>query len=264
MLRAAGITYEQNGEGAVPLICLHGIGGNADSFRPQLDELSDCMRVISWNMPGYGGSEPLPKMTFEALAASLATFMNALGLEVAHIAGQSIGGMIAQEFALRFSQRVVSLSLIATTSAFGGRDESFKTEFLKARLKPLDEGRSMADLAPEFVPQIVGSKASDSAIDAAVQSMASVPEESYRSVVTCLVTFNRFADTPAINQAACLIAGSQDRNAPARTMEKMAARMPIAEFHLIEGAGHLVNLEAPEATNAILRHFLQTNKREQP
>ncbi len=261
MPRAAGILFEQSGTGDVPLICLHGIGGDAGSFQPQLDELGRSMRVISWNMPGYGGSDPLPEMTFEALAGAVRSFMDALQLETAHIAGQSIGGMIAQEFALRFPERVASLILIATTPAFGGRDEGFKTEFLKARMKPLDEGRTMAELAPEFVPQIVGSKASDAAIAAAIQSMASVPENSYRAVVTCLVTFDRYADTAAIGQPACLIAGAEDRNAPARTMEKMAARMPRGAFHQIEGAGHLVNLEAPDVTNTILKQFLQSNER---
>lgn len=261
MPRAAGISYEQNGSGDVPLICLHGIGGDAGSFQPQLDELGRSMRVISWNMPGYGGSDPLPETTFEALAGALKSFMDALGLQTAHIAGQSIGGMIAQEYALNYPERVASVILIATTPAFGGRDDSFKTEFLKARMKPLDEGRTMAELAPEFVPQIVGSKASASAIAAAVRSMASVPESSYRAVVTCLVTFDRYADTAAIGQPACLIAGSEDRNAPARTMEKMAGRMPRAVFHRIEGAGHLVNLEAPDATNAILKQFLQSSER---
>lgn len=261
MARAAGIAFEQSGSGDVPLICLHGIGGDAGSFQPQLEELGRSMRVISWNMPGYGGSDPLAEMTFETLAGALRSFMDALDIKVAHIAGQSIGGMIAQEFALRYPERVESIVLIATTPAFGGRDDSFKTEFLKARMKPLDEGRTMAELAPEFVPQIIGSRASDAAKAAAVQSMASVPQESYRQVVTCLVTFDRYGDTAAIHHPACLIAGTEDRNAPARTMEKMAARMPSATFHQIEGAGHLVNLEAPDETNAILQQFLQQNER---
>lgn len=197
--RAAGIVYEEAGSGAPALICLHGIGGDAESFRPQLDRLRRRMRVISWNMPGYGGSEPLAETSFAALAGALGAFMDALGLQRAHIAGQSIGGMIAQEFAIRWPQRVASLALIATTSAFGGRDDTFRTEFLKARLAPLDAGRKMADLAPEFVPQIVGPDAPAEAVRSAIRSMAAVPEASYRAVINCLVTFDRRDDITAIS-----------------------------------------------------------------
>ena len=260
MPRVSGIAFEERGTGAVPVICLHGIGGDAGSFAPQLESLGNSMRVISWNMPGYGGSDPMPDMTFARLAEALRDLMDGLGLETAHVMGQSIGGMIAQEFALRFPERVVSLVLIATTPAFGGRDDSFKTEFLKARLAPLDEGKTMAELAPVFVPQIVGPGTSEAAIAAAVRSMAAVPEDSYRSVMNCLVTFNRRDDLLGIGQPTCLIAGSEDQNAPARTMARMAEQIPHAEFHQIDGAGHLVNLEAPEPTNAILRTFFKMNQ----
>ena len=59
---------------------------------------------------------------------------------------------------------------------------------------------------------------------------------------------------------ACLIAGENDTNAPHRTMQKMAEKMPNAEFHLIEKAGHLVNLETPQETNAIVENFLEKSE----
>ncbi len=64
MKLAAGITYDDSGAGGVPIICLHGIGGDTTSFQPQLDGLSDSNRVIAWNMPGYGGSTALTPPTF--------------------------------------------------------------------------------------------------------------------------------------------------------------------------------------------------------
>ena len=100
-------------------------------------------RIIAWNMPGYGGSTPLTNLTFANLASALVTFLDDLAITKAHIVGQSIGGMIAQEFAIRFPERVLSLALVATTPAFGGRDEQFKTDFLRARLAPLDVGKTL-------------------------------------------------------------------------------------------------------------------------
>ncbi len=256
MQELLGLTFEDFGRGEVPLICLHGIGGNTESFRPQLDELAKYTRVIALNLPGYGGSRPISPVTFEMLSNRLHDFLDAAGIQRAVLLGQSIGGMVAIDFAARFPARVDKLILVGTTSAFGGRDESFKDAFLEARLAPLDAGKTMAELANEFVPEIVGPIASPATIANAVKSMSQVPLDTYRAIIECLVTFNRRTEIGSISQPACLIAGEHDRNAPAKTMEKMAQKMPDAAFHQIEGAGHLVNLEAGDATNAIVKKFL--------
>ena len=263
MRRAAGLTYAEQGSGAA-VICLHGIGGNADSFAPQLDGLSGAFRVIAVNLPGYGGSEIArsatgeTSFTFPALAERILAFMDALSLSRAHLLGQSIGGMIAIEVALRAPARVAGLGLVATTAAFGGRDDSFREAFLAARLKPLDAGLSMGELARRFVPEITGPAASEAAVEAAIASMAEVPESTYRAIIRCLVTFNRRDDIETLTPPACLIAGEVDENAPARTMRRMAERMAQARFHQIPGAGHLVNLEAPASVNAILHDFFRS------
>mgnify|MGYP000689949778 CR=1 FL=1 len=251
---AAGIEYVEAGQGP-PVICLHGIGGDWSSFAPQLGALP--ARVISWSMPGYGASVPID-LTFEDLSASLAEFMKALGVEEAHLVGQSIGGMVAMEHAARRPDQVLSLSLIGTTPSFGGRDDSFKTAFLKARLAPLDAGQSMAEMAAESARNIVGPIADAACIAAVEAPMARVPEGMWRAILPCLTTFNRRDDLSAMAMPACLIAGTHDKNAPARTMEKMREKMPNATYHLIDGAGHMINQEAPGEVNQILTDFLRS------
>lgn len=256
---AAGIEYRQVGvqsPGCATVICLHGIGGDDNSFTPQLKALSLTHRVIAWNMPGYGNSLPLSMTSFNMLVNALENFMDALDIDAGHLLGQSIGGMLAMEFALTHPRRSNSLTLIATTAAFGGRDSSFKDAFLAARLAPLDKGLGMADLAEAFVPEITGSLISAAALEAAITSMAAVPLKTYRNILQCLVTFNRRNDIRQLQCPVCLIAGSEDNNAPARTMRKMADVIPQAEFHNILGAGHLVNLEVPEKTSQIIQQFL--------
>lgn len=258
MKRLAGITFDERGTGGVPLVCLHGIGGDTTSFQPQLEGL-DGRRVIAWNMPGYGGSDALEPLSFAMLADKLAAFLDALGVPVAHLVGQSIGGMLALEMAFRYPDKVASLVLIGTTSAFGGRDDSFKDRFIAARLEPLDAGKTLADLAAEFVPEIVGPIATDAVKQAAIKSMAAVPEGTYRAIIRCLVTFNRRADIETLTIPTCLIAGELDQNAPAKTMVRMADKILNAEYHEIKGAGHLINLEAGKETNAILTKFYDKN-----
>ncbi|MDA1285744.1 MAG: alpha/beta hydrolase [Proteobacteria bacterium] len=255
MKLAAGITYDDSGAGGVPIICLHGIGGDTTSFQPQLDGLSDSNRVIAWNMPGYGGSTALTPPTFPALADALKGFLDALGLAKAHLCGQSIGGMLALEMACTYPEYVASLVLIGTTPAFGGRDDSFRDQFVAARLKPLDAGKSLAELAETFVAEITGPIASPATIKEAQATMAAVPEATYRDIIRCLTTFNRRDDIAGLTIPVCLISGEHDQNAPAKTMARMAEKIPRSEYHNILGAGHLINLEAGAQTNAILTEF---------
>ena len=257
MKNAAGILYTEQGAGSIPIVCLHGIGGDANSFEPQLNGLSDNHRVISWCMPGYRGSISLEPLTFESLAAKLCDFLDALGIQTAHLCGQSIGGMIAMEACCLYPNRVASLALIGTTSAFGGRDESFREKFVAARLKPLDDGMTLPELAVKFAPEITGPIASPEAIKSAINSMAAVPEQTYRQIIRCLVTFNRRDDIENFKVPVCLIAGDHDQNAPATTMARMAEKIRNAEYHEVQGAGHLINLEAGDETNRILQNFYE-------
>ena len=234
---------------------LHGIGGSASSFAPQQAIASEQLNFLAWDMPGYQGSPLLSITTFESLARRLLDTIDELKLDKVHLLGHSIGGMVALELAVRAPERIASLSLMATTAAFGGRDETFKKQFLAARLKPLEQGKTMTELADEFIPEILGTNPHPQALANAVESMKSVPVDTYKTIITCLTSFNRRDHLSSLNIPCCLIAGGVDTNAPAATMSKMAAAIPEAEFHTIEPAGHLVNLEAPQQTNAILQSF---------
>lgn len=259
-LSAASISFlvagSPTGPEKPPLVCLHGIGGDATSFLPQLRGLSKGRRVLSWNMPGYGRSAPLAEMNFASLCDRLCAALDALGIERAILAGQSIGGMIAQEMAIRHPHRVAALVLIATVPAFGGRDDSFRDSFLDARLAPLDKGISMTELAADAIPAVLGPDADAATRRDAIAAMASIPEAAYRQVLATLVTFDRREDQHRITCPCCLIAGAADDNSPPRVMEKMAAGLSHATFHIIENAGHLVNSEAGIACNAIIAEFI--------
>ena len=263
-IRVAGLNIWQSGADMVgpPVLCLHGIGGDRTSFADQLGQLGG-RRVIAWNMPGYGGSDPLMQMDFAALSRAVVALLDALGIATVHLVGQSIGGMITQEVAIRSSDRVASLGLIATTPAFGGRDDSFRQAFVAARLGPLDAGADMATLAQQAIPAIIGPAASAEMRQLAIAAMGRIDETAFRQVVSCLVTFNRRADQHRISQPCCLIAGSHDTNSPARVMAKMADGLANATFHIVDQAGHLVNSECPATVNEILTAFFNTVENKQ-
>lgn len=250
-----GITYEAVGSGGEAIIFLHGIGADAGSFHHQMNAF-DRYRTIAWNMPGYRGSELRQNPPdFAHLSDRLAALIAEIGGPV-HLVGQSIGGMVALDHALRRPQDVSSLSLVATTPRFGGRDESFKTAFLAARLAPLDAGQTMEEMAAKTAPHLVGPDTSPKEIARIEARLAAVPEATWRGILHCLVTFDRYADLSAVTCPTLVVGGALDQNAPAKTVEKMAAQIPDARCLILSNAGHMLHQERPDAFNAEMTTFL--------
>ena len=253
------VHHVEAGDGE-PLVFLHGVGGDAASWAPQIAAFSGAFRAIAWDMPGYGLSPSLVRMTFPALAGSLLELLDRLGLERVHLVGHSIGGMVAQEFAALWPERVAALVLSATSPAFGRPDGDFQKRFVEARIAPLDNGKTMADLADEMVATMMGPAADPGGAAIARRSMAGVPEATYRAAIACLVTFDRRDALASYTMPVLVLAGEADSNASAPMMEKMAGRIPDADYVCMKGTGHLGNLENPAAFNAAVGSFLRKQK----
>jgi pimeloyl-ACP methyl ester carboxylesterase len=252
----AGITYLSAGQGR-PILLLHGVGGAARQFAPQLAHFGKTGRAIAWDMPGYGGSVPLPVVTIDALAAALGGFIRALGLERPVLVGHSLGGMIVQRLLTEAPHVASAVVLAQTSAAFGGRDPAWAENFLRERLGPLDEGRSMAELAPGMVAAMVGDGADPAGIALAEDCLAHTPDATYRDSIQAMPGFDMREALARIAVPTLILAGSRDPNAPPAGMERMAARIPGARFVVLEGAGHLAHLEQPGRFNAAIEAFLQ-------
>jgi 3-oxoadipate enol-lactonase len=244
------------GAGKSTVVFLHGVGGDRQSWAPQLAAFAPRFRAVAWDAPGYGTSAPLSPMTFPGLAASLRALLDDLDVEKAHLVGQSFGGMIVQEFAATYPARVKSLVLTGTSPAFGRSDGEFQKRFIADRLAPLDAGKTMADLAQGIVGSLMGEAPDPAGVEAAVASMSRVSPETYRASMLCIVGFDRRDALGRIAVPTLVLAGSRDSNAPAPMMEKMASKIPGARYVCLDGAGHLANLERPAAFNEIVMTFL--------
>lgn len=253
---AAGITYRSEGAGA-PIVFLHGIGGAARQFAGQLAHFGRTHHAIAWDMPGYGGSAPLPLVTMEALAAALGGFIAELGLERPILVGHSIGGMIVQRLVATAPHAARALVLAQTSAAFGGKDPAWAEGFIRDRLGPLDEGRTMAEMAPAMVEALVGDDPDPAGLALARDCIAHTPDSTYRDTVLAMPGFDMRDALARITVPTLVLSGTKDPNAPAAAMQRMAERIPGARYTALEGVGHLAHLEQPARFNAALDAFLQ-------
>ena len=240
------------------LLFLHGVGGSHAVWDRQLPYFcARGHRAVAWDQPGYGGRPVVEPYDLETIAAALRREIEALGAGPVVLVGHSMGGFIAQEGYARFPQLIKALILCFTSAAFGGTGSEFARQFVAARISPLDEGRSMADIAARLMPTMRGAKSTPGGIEHAERLMAAVPPATYRKAVQLLTTFDRRAQLPEIRVPTLLVAGSDDRTAPASVMERMAAKVPAAEFVMLAGCGHLGPMDQPEEFNETLRDFLE-------
>ena len=241
------------------LVFLHGIGGAARAWRGQIAALGGRYRAIAWDMPGYGDSAPLTTVSIAALADALQDFLDQVGATRPVLVGHSIGGMIVQQWLVKHPGTAAAVVLAQTSPAFGKADGDWQKSFIEARLGPLDRGETMRSLAPTLVKELVGDDPDAGGMEIARDCMAAVPEASYRASMLALLGFDQRSALKEIKVPTLVLSGSKDKNAPAPMMAKMSAYIPSATYLELEGVGHLVNLERPEAFNTALDQFLKAN-----
>ena len=242
----------------IPVIFLQGIVGAARLWDPQLADFRAAgYEPVALDLPGYGARPPVDEMSFDMLAADVETEIEARKLDRPVIVGHSFGGMIAQACLRRRPQGYRAAVMSGTSPAFGNPSGDFQKKFVADRLAPLDAGKTMADIAPESVDQLMGPNADSAGRALLIEAMGAVSPRTYRAAVQCLVGFDERANLAAIQVPVLCIVGELDRNAPAAMMERMAGKIPGARYACLPGLGHMPNLEAPQTYDAAIVDFLR-------
>lgn len=238
------------------LLFLHGIGGNRRNWDAQIAHFARHYRAAAWDARGYGDSRGTVER-FERFADDAAEVIAALGAP-AHVVGLSMGGRIALDLAKRHPACIRSLTL-ADTSA-GSRETAAPEKvaaFLALRLKPLvEEGKTPADIADGIVAEIAGPNIDAVAREALLDSHRRLRTDGYVAAMRAVTAFADFPPFETIAVPTLVVTGSADRVAPPAHARAMADAIPGARFVEIAGAGHISNIEAPDAFNAALAAFL--------
>ncbi|MBI3436845.1 MAG: alpha/beta fold hydrolase [Proteobacteria bacterium] len=241
----------------VPVIFLHGIGGAAPMWAPQLDAFKrGGFEPVALDLPGYGSRTPISHMDFELLAGDVESTVESRELVRPVLLGHSLGGMIAQTALRRRPLAYRAAVLCCTSAAFGEPGGEFQRKFIADRLDPLERGMTLAALAPSIVDQISCEFVEPELRALAIDLMGRVPRETYCAAVRCVATFDERANLANIAVPVLCVSGENDGNAPAPMMARMAKRIAGARHVCLSGVGHLATLENPAAFNSAIIDFL--------
>ena len=235
------------------LLLLHAFPLDASMWAPQVERLAADVPVIAPNLPGFGGTAPPSGvMGMDAAADLAARAATQAGIERVVVCGLSMGGYVALAFWRRHRDRVSGLVLANTRAeaddeaakqrrvALAERLRTEGSDFLVQSPPPLLSAEAPADLW-DMVKANIGAQ-SPEAIAAASLGMAERPDSS--------------DDLPAIDVPTLVVTSSGDTLITPEISKPMAERIPGARLEVIERAGHLSNMEAPEEFTRLLREHL--------
>lgn len=263
------IAYDIYGEGE-PLILIHGYSYNKSVWIAQIDALSKNFKLITLDLRGSGeSSHPEDPYTMDTLVEDLKGFMNVLKIEKAHLMGWSLGGMIIQNFVLKYPERANKLILIATHA--GGSDlpggnflrdsiidiyelrktdprlAFFKlarlihsTKFRKKLEKNIEEKIHELVTLEELIKDFIGNQANP--LD--LKYLADLKHD----------TLNRLDE---IKNNTLILAGAKDRLISVLMAEQMNDKMSNSSLEVIESAGHMLFFEEAPKVNQIIIDFLK-------
>lgn len=235
------------------LLFLHGIGGNRRNWDAQLAFFSRTYKAAAWDARGYGDSDDYEgPLEFSVFSEDIVRVLDFLKVEKAHLIGLSMGGRIARNFALHHPERVDRLVLANTTPGFGSLTPQQAREFVAQRRN--------ADPV-ERAKRLISPRARPGAFEDLVASLRAVHRESYLKTVEASVAQDLAAPIENIRAPTLVVTSDEDRLYPPAIAQDMVRRIPGASLAVIEGAGHLSNLEQPEHFNQVVLGFLSTRRR---
>jgi 3-oxoadipate enol-lactonase len=249
------LSYEEHGSGP-PLLLIAGIPAVASDWRPVAERMAgNGRRAIAYDNRGSGASTVTPgPYSTRGLAADAVALLDHLAIDRADVFGMSLGGMIAQELAIGWPERVGRLVLGCTHAGIRhaapqpretARAFAMQTDDWSERMAALAPFAFASDVDPGLLERFIAKKSAD------VQD-----DEGYRGQIAAVLTHDSCDRLDRIAAPTLVVTGDDDRVIPAPSSDVLAERIPDARLAVIRGAGHLFFIERPEETHAVLADFL--------
>lgn len=244
-----GYTAAGGGE-ASPIVFLHGVGSDKSVWRPQLEHFGATRGAIAFDYPGYGDSDPAPQgTTRDDYAAAILSAMRELGLERAHVCGLSLGGVIAIAMHHAAPDRCASL-ILADTFAVHPEGRAIYERSLagSSDLPATAEARVDVLLAQPADPHVRRE---------VVETMSRIDPAAYCIGAEAVWLADQRDRAATIQVPTLIICGDEDRPTPPDLSRELHAMIAGSRLAMIPNAGHLTNLEQPDAFNRLVGEFVR-------
>lgn len=252
------VHYLEGGRGESVLL-LHGIFAEKDHWADFARNLTDHYHVVAPDLPGYGESGRHAGQSYDYATQTerLKQFMDSLGIARAHIAGNSLGGTIAALFAIRYPERVASLTFIGAPHGIRSETASEMDKLIDLGQAPLvarnaGEFEAMLRLVfadPPFMPYPILQAAEKDAI-ANAGSNRRIWDEQLKDRYLLQQNISKVV-IPSL-----ALWGSNDRVFDVSGAQTLKVLLPDAEIRILPGLGHLPMMEAPKETARLYMDFL--------
>jgi pimeloyl-ACP methyl ester carboxylesterase len=251
-------SYMEAGQPDAPaLILLHGVGANSMHWRYQLAGLSDRYHVVAWNAPGYMLSDALKtdNPDCKTFADALNDFLAAVKLDRINLVGNSFGSRVAQCFTLHYPERVIKLAMTGTGVGPHGLSEEKKKEVIATREAQIAKGGYGFGAR---VNALVAANASPETIELVRNVVRATNPRGFMHGIKLGLADGYSPEEvgPKLTFPVLLISGREDRVNPVDANASVLAKtLPQGKLEILDGAGHLPEVERPEIVNKMLRDF---------
>jgi len=243
---------------AAPVLFVHAFPLHGGMWERQLEAVARAgHRGVACDLRGLGKSAldggPL---LLEHHVDDVCALLDALSAPRAIVCGLSMGGYVALRLAEREPRRVAALVLADTRSEADGNEAKVKRAAAMDRVT----AGGVAAFAREFVATAFGETTRASRADVVARAVAMIEESAAEGIRAALAALASRTDVTAslakMDVPACVLVGAEDTLTPPDAARALARTLPRAELHELPGAGHMSNLESPEAFDAALLAFL--------
>ncbi len=258
-IRGVNLAFDRAGDGRELVLFLHGVGSDRTAWAEQVRFFAENgYTAVALDCRGHGDSEIARDITLEDFAQDAAELIRALGFERAHWVGLSMGGVVALHACRSRPETIASLVLANTFAHFPD------SAALLDRMQFALHTRPLADIARDRIPLAFGAPPAPDILETAIAAMARKNPRAYWQSWVATWTPDFRADLPRIACLTLVLAGNADRITPLPLSEELAAGIPGARLVVLDGAGHLSNLDRPAAFNAAVLEFLRAEQTAPP
>jgi 3-oxoadipate enol-lactonase len=254
------INFDYRDEGAgIPVIFIHAFPLNQTMWDEQVDVLKNHCRVITIDLRGFGKSGvPDEASTMDQMASDVRGVMYALDIDRAVLAGLSMGGYIALAFYRNYPEAVRAL-VLADTRATADNQEARERRIKSAEKAEREGARAIAD---DMIPLLLGRSTVEHRPDIVGRVRAMIEANSPQAIAAAQRGMAERRDStgilPAIDFPTLILAGSEDTLTPVAEAQAISGAIRGSHLQVIEGAGHLSNIEQPAQFNSVVIEFLKT------